>query len=129
MSTRLLTVLFVSAGLVVPLTADLGAAIAQVPTVSPGGGLSDPAKPPPRAAPKPNPIIVNVPGAKGGDGKSPATTTPAAGKGGVFHLDEYGNRRNRWQTRFRGPVPELHVVRRGDTLWDISWYYFSNPWE
>lgn len=26
-------------------------------------------------------------------------------------------------------VPETHVVRRGDTLWDISGYYFRNPWE
>lgn len=28
-----------------------------------------------------------------------------------------------------GPLPELHVVRSGDTLWDISSYYFANPWE
>ncbi len=28
-----------------------------------------------------------------------------------------------------GPIPELHVVRGGDTLWDISSYYFANPWE
>lgn len=28
-----------------------------------------------------------------------------------------------------GPIPELHVVRTGDTLWDISSYYFANPWE
>ena len=28
-----------------------------------------------------------------------------------------------------GPVPELHVVRAGDTLWDICWYYFNDPWQ
>lgn len=28
-----------------------------------------------------------------------------------------------------GPIPELHVVRTGDTLWDISAFYFANPWE
>jgi hypothetical protein len=28
-----------------------------------------------------------------------------------------------------GPVPELHVVRSGDTLWDICWYYFNDPWQ
>ncbi|MFN0252256.1 MAG: LysM peptidoglycan-binding domain-containing protein [Kofleriaceae bacterium] len=28
-----------------------------------------------------------------------------------------------------GPIPELHVVRTGDTLWDISSYYFANAWE
>ena len=26
-----------------------------------------------------------------------------------------------------GPVPATHVVRRGDTLWDITWFYFNNP--
>ncbi len=25
-------------------------------------------------------------------------------------------------------MPETHVVRRGDTLWDIAGYYFRNPW-
>jgi hypothetical protein len=28
-----------------------------------------------------------------------------------------------------GLTPELHVVRSGDTLWDISWYYFGDPWQ
>jgi len=28
-----------------------------------------------------------------------------------------------------GPLPDLHVVRRGDTLWDICWYYFNDPWQ
>ena len=28
-----------------------------------------------------------------------------------------------------GPTPELHVVRTGDTLWDICWYYFNDPWQ
>ena len=26
-------------------------------------------------------------------------------------------------------MPELHVVRSGDTLWDICWYYFNDPWQ
>src|SRR5262249_38421501 len=25
-------------------------------------------------------------------------------------------------------TPEFHTVSRGDTLWDITGYYFSNPW-
>ena len=29
----------------------------------------------------------------------------------------------------RGPLPELHVVRSGDTLWDICFYYFNDPWQ
>ena len=28
-----------------------------------------------------------------------------------------------------GSVPELHVVRSGDTLWGICWYYFNDPWQ
>jgi len=27
-----------------------------------------------------------------------------------------------------GVVPEFHTVNTGDTLWDISGYYFENPW-
>jgi hypothetical protein len=27
-----------------------------------------------------------------------------------------------------GMVPEFHTVNTGDTLWDISGYYFENPW-
>jgi len=27
-----------------------------------------------------------------------------------------------------GEVPEVHVVQKGDTLWDICRFYFKNPW-
>ncbi|MEZ4368947.1 MAG: LysM peptidoglycan-binding domain-containing protein [Kofleriaceae bacterium] len=30
---------------------------------------------------------------------------------------------------YGGITPELHTVVRGDTLWDISWYYFNDPWQ
>lgn len=33
------------------------------------------------------------------------------------------------QTVHSGPVPDLHVVRKGDTLWDICFYYFNDPWQ
>lgn len=44
-----------------------------------------------------------------GDGTTPATDQPSVIQG--------------------GPVPELHVVRRGDTLWDICFLYFNDPWQ
>lgn len=31
--------------------------------------------------------------------------------------------------RHAGPVPDFHVVHRGDTLWDITGYYYGNPWD
>ena len=31
-------------------------------------------------------------------------------------------------TATAGFVPEFHTVNSGDTLWDISGYYFENPW-
>jgi hypothetical protein len=30
---------------------------------------------------------------------------------------------------YRGEIPGSHIVRRGDTLWDICGYYFQNPYE
>jgi hypothetical protein len=26
-------------------------------------------------------------------------------------------------------VPDVYQVRRGDTLWDITWHFYGNPWE
>ncbi len=26
------------------------------------------------------------------------------------------------------PVPDIHLVRRGDTLWDLCNHYYQNPW-
>ncbi|HSR96546.1 MAG TPA: LysM peptidoglycan-binding domain-containing protein, partial [Kofleriaceae bacterium] len=44
-----------------------------------------------------------------GDGSAPAPDEPVAVRSGA--------------------VPELHVVRRGDTLWDICFLYFNDPWQ
>jgi len=45
----------------------------------------------------------------------------ASSGGGSYH---YGD-----AVQNHGPTPELHVVRTGDTLWDICWYYFNDPWQ
>jgi hypothetical protein len=29
----------------------------------------------------------------------------------------------------RPVIPEIHLVRRGDTLWDLCDHYYSNPWQ
>lgn len=93
-----------------------GMADAQIPSVSPGGALSNPAAGPPPAAP---PAAAPAPG-----GKAPA------GDGGFYFSDSSGQVGVGGQREGAvGPVPETHVVRKGDTLWDISWFYFNNPWE
>ncbi len=76
--------------------------------------------PPPRA-----PVVINNGAAADGAAKG------AAQAGGVYHLDDYQSDRPtaQWDLKVHGAVPESHVVRRGDTLWDISWFYFNNPWE
>ena len=45
-----------------------------------------------------------------------------SGPGGNFHYQDDTPRNN-------ASTPELHVVRTGDTLWDICWYYFNDPWQ
>jgi hypothetical protein len=62
-----------------------------------------------------------LPGAEGAEG---------AEEQGFYHYDAYeGYVDERETLGTRGPVPELHVVRRGDTLWDLCSYYFNNSWE
>ncbi|HTE52445.1 MAG TPA: LysM domain-containing protein [Kofleriaceae bacterium] len=117
----------------IALAAALAApAAAQVPTVAPDGTLSDPAAPPP--APPPAPIIINTPGAQpgaagaaqGGD----ATGAAAPSASGYYHTDEYGGPAEDEAGGVpAGAVPELHVVRSGDTLWDLCAAYFNSPWE
>jgi len=117
----------VSAAVVALIALGSSSADAQMPTVDPSGALAEPAAPPPQAAPAPQPpVIVNVPGAGGGaaDGEDPEET-------GFYAEDpnaDWSAKSPQWNTSRHGPVPEHHVVRKGDTLWDISWIYFNNPW-
>lgn len=108
------------------------AALAQVPppgdvstNLDPGssgtqGPRATPA-PEPRAAPQPNVVIV------GPDGKI-INTAPEAAESG-YYVSGGQPVYSEPSEVHAGALPELHVVRRGDTLWDISGYYFANPWE
>ena len=88
--------------------------------------------PAPVAVPQPQPqpqganvIIV------GPDGKVTNTGAgQAAGPAGYYASsgDQDGDLDQARQIH-NGPVPELHVIRSGDTLWDICWYYFNDPWQ
>ncbi len=107
---------------------------AQVPTqVGPRGPAASapaptPAAPEPAPAPAPaasgggqQPIFIQVP-----DGTAPQQ--PAEEDTGFFYLPE--DFVNPGEATFEpGPAPGLHVVRSGDTLWDICFLYFNNPWE
>jgi hypothetical protein len=80
--------------------------------------------PPPAPAPAPAPAVIVV----GPDGKvtpqqnKSEPTNYYVGDGTAASPDE--------PTVVQGgPVPELHVVRRGDTLWDICALYFNDPWQ
>ena len=115
-----------------------GVAAAQVP-IYPSGNVPDaprnldpgqetkpftPPPPPPTQKPqKPNVIVV------GPDGKPTYTGEPEDEPKG-YYVDSGGGPVYQEPAEIHsGPVPELHVVRRGDTLWDICFYYFNDPWQ
>ncbi len=56
-----------------------------------------------------------------------AARGPANGGHGSYVLDG-GDVRLSVEEGAPAEVPEVHVVRKGDTLWDISNTYFANPW-
>ena len=101
------------------------------PNVPPPPVTLDPGAPPvttapvpdrPAAAPQPTVIVV------GPDGKvAPAQdkTEPSS----YYVGDGTGAPSDEPTLILGGPIPELHVVRRGDTLWDICAAYFNDPWQ
>ena len=121
-----------------PLTLDPGAP-AGPPKPPPAPSSNRPkAQQPAPADNKPNVVIV------GPDGKvmyDPNANKPAAGAGaggtagGYYYTPDdpmggFGYAPSDEPTSLHlGPTPELHVVRKGDTLWDICFYYFSDPWQ
>jgi LysM domain len=61
-----------------------------------------------------------VTGEAGGDPGGYYVPPGGAGGGDTYQTPD---------TLHAGPVPELHVVRTGDTLWDICSFYFNDPWQ
>src|SRR5262249_52968214 len=80
--------------------------------------------PPPAPAPAPPSVIVVGPDGKVAPQQNKTEPTNFyVGEGvGAAPTDEPDVIRG-------GPVPELHVVRKGDTLWDICFLYFNDPWQ
>lgn len=78
--------------------------------------------PPPAPGPaKTNVIVV------GPDGKVTNTAEPEAENGYYISGGNAAPIDN--GDVHTGQVPDLHVVRQGDTLWDICFYYFNDPWQ
>jgi hypothetical protein len=106
---------------------------AQVPTTvgenpinldpsKPGSQAPAAPTPPPPAPPRPAVVIV------GPDGKMISGDSPPATPGG-YYISGGGDTPNQPDVIHSGVVPELHVVRSGDTLWDICSFYFADPWQ
>jgi len=95
-----------------------------VPTLDPS---RRPAASTPAPAPAPAPANGGVRVIQlGADGKV-VPDAPAADTG--YYYDDGPSSYDEPQVIRFGPTPELHVVRSGDTLWDICWYYFNDPWQ
>jgi len=122
MSTR--SSLFASA--LVTLATVAPSARAQVPTVDPSG-----------EAPAEEPVEAEAADSGysgGGTAEAPASApggTAPEDDGSYYYTDDLDVQRPSREglSSSAGPVPETHVVRSGDTLWDICGFYFNNPWE
>jgi len=134
--SRLVVALVIALVVAVPLAVAVtpGVAGAQpiFPNVPPPPVNLDPSAAPPTTAPVPDrpapapaaPAVIIV----GPDGKvTPAKDT--AEPSNYYVGDGTGAPADEPEVIRGGPVPELHVVRRGDTLWDICFLYFNDPWQ
>jgi hypothetical protein len=106
-----------------------GAATQPPVNLDPSAGGSQAPPPPPVAPVKNTPAVVVVKpdgtvveGAPSDVNAAPSGYYVGGNPGAAAPLDEPAE-------IHAGPVPELHVVRHGDTLWDICFYYFNDPWQ
>jgi hypothetical protein len=106
-------------------------AAAQMPEISPTGEA--PTAPsgdsagvgPYDAAPAPGTSVTAQPAGEG----VPNTDGVGGTGGGYYHTDLDGRGGSNVPLANQGPVPDVHVVRQGDTLWDLCAQYFNSPWE
>jgi hypothetical protein len=120
---------------------------AQGPVVDPGGEQPSTAAPNPvvPAQPPQRPTTVIIPinpqtgqptgqaVPVGADGLPLPTGPQPVNPDGFYHYDGYDQGMGAFDQPstaiHAGPTPELHVVRSGDTLWDLCFYYFNDPWQ
>ncbi len=69
-----------------------------------------------KQAPKRSVVVTNAPPGPGGD----ASTGGSLGTNAILPDDAQGV--------MSEAVPDIHLVRRGDTLWDLCNRYYQNPW-
>lgn len=124
-----------------------GTAAAQIPPIYPSqdapvtldpGAAPQPARPAPQPQQRPQQqepnVIVVGPDGKVTYGAGAGQQQPPPAAGGYYYDPDnapfgyYGDEGEPVSVH-AGPTPELHVVRRGDTLWDVSFYYFNDPWQ
>ncbi len=90
------------------------------------GSEPKPYTPPPQQQPAQKPTVMVV----GPDGKVQSVGEQEPEPSGYYAgTDAPGGSYNEPAEVHAGPIPELHVVRSGDTLWDICWFYFNDPWQ
>ena len=100
-------------------TSSAGQAPAPAPAPSGSTGVAVPGTPAPAGT-----VVEPTPGGE-------VSNDNKGGDQGVFFDDSprSGNDESDDQPHNLGTTPDVHVVRSGDTLWDICQYYFNNPWD
>ncbi|HET7544484.1 MAG TPA: LysM peptidoglycan-binding domain-containing protein, partial [Polyangiaceae bacterium] len=70
-----------------------------------------------KAGPSRSVVVTNAP--PPGTGNGAGASTDFRGSNAILSDDEQAP---------LGPVPDIHLVQRGDTLWDLGDRYYRNPW-